>query len=108
MGRGLKLALIGCLALSGVTGCGFKAYRYEFHTGLAPSETRVTEVQHQALYGWISNNVFDLEQACPAGTSEFGSYISVGNWLPALFTAGLYTPRTAYAICANNAEEPGP
>lgn len=76
------------------------AYNYTFMTGAPASSQRVTEIQHQGLFGWVSNNVFDLDKACPNGASEFGSYINFGNWLPSFLTIGLYTPRTAYAVCA--------
>ena len=80
--------------LIAANGC---AYKYQFETGLPSSGKIVSETQHQGLFGWVSDNVFDLEQACPTGVSEFGSYISFTNWLPAFLTIGLYTPRTAYA-----------
>ena len=80
--------------------CGGCGYSYTFKTGLPASQQRVSQTQHQALFGWVSNNVYDLDKACPSGVSEFGSYISFGNWLPAFLTIGLYTPRTAYAVCS--------
>jgi Bor protein len=80
------------------SGCG--GYNYTFLTGLPASQTRVTENEPQALFGWVSNNVFDLDKACPGGAAEFGSYIGFVDWLEGFFTLGLYTPRTAYAVCA--------
>ena len=93
--------LVSLVALAiASSGC---AYKYQFQTGLPGSETVVAETQHQSLFGHVSDNVFDLEKACPSGVSEFGSYISFTNWLPAFLTLGLYTPRTAYAVCATGA-----
>lgn len=80
--------------------CGGCAKNYTFKTGLPASEKQVYEWQDQGLYGWISDNEFDLGKACPEGVAEFGSYISFMNWLPTFATVGLYTPRTAYAVCA--------
>lgn len=76
------------------------AQKYAFKTGLPESDKTITEWQHQGFYGYASDNRFDLDKACPEGVSEFGSYISLLNWFPALVTIGLYTPRTAYAVCA--------
>jgi hypothetical protein len=92
-----KPAVASLLAASICTGC---AYNYTFMTSLPPSSERISKTEHQALFGWVSNNVLDLDEVCPAGVSEFGSYIGFFDWLPAFFTLGLYTPRTAYAICA--------
>jgi hypothetical protein len=80
------------------SGCG--GYRYTFKTSLAPSERRVSEWRHQAIFGYVGGAPFDLEAACPNGVAEFGSRISLLNWFPALLTMGLYTPRTVHAVCA--------
>jgi len=95
--KSLAAAVLASLML---TGC---AMNYTFLTGLSASTQRVEETQSQALFGWMSDNVFDLDKACPQGVAEFGSYISFTNWLPSFFTLGLYTPRTAYAVCAQPA-----
>ncbi len=86
--------LLCALAFSGC------AYNYTFKTGLPPSGKQVSETEHQVLFGWIGDNVFDLDKACPNGVAEFGSYVSFANWVPTLVTVGLYTPRTAYAVCS--------
>ena len=85
------------LASIGATGC---AYRYKFATGAAASGERVTEWRHIAAWGYTETAPFDLDEACPNGVAEFGSYVSALNWLPALITIGAYTPRTVYAKCA--------
>lgn len=91
------LVTTNCIAFVFLTyGC---AYRYVFTTGLEPSKTKIVkEWKHIGLWGWIEVSPFDLNAACPEGVAEFGSYISFPNWLCALTTAGLYSPRTAYAI----------
>ena len=70
-----------------VLACGGCGYSYTFKTGLPSSSTRVTETEQQGLFGWVSNNVYDLDKACPNGVSEFGSYISFTNWLPVILHA---------------------
>ena len=90
--------LLLTIVLAGtVAGCG---YRYRFHTDLPPSGTRVTETRHFALWGLTETAPFDLEEACPSGVAEFGSYVGFLDWLPALLTIGIYTPRTVYAVCS--------
>lgn len=91
--------VIAALAVVVLTTSGC-AYRYRFETGLPASKTRVSEWRHIGLYGYVGGQPFDLEQACPNGVAEFGSKINFLNWLPALLTVGLYTPRTVYAVCA--------
>lgn len=98
--RQRAIAAVMLTALVPSWGC---AYRYTFRTGLPEGERRVSTTMHQSFFGWSSDNVFDLEDACPEGTAEFGSRITFLNWLPAFFTLGLYTPRTAYAVCASGA-----
>jgi hypothetical protein len=86
----LVIQLIGC------------AYSYDFKTGRTASGHRESVWIHQGLYGHLSDNEVDLEALCPGGVAEFGSKITVFNWLPALMTIGMYTPRTAWAICASD------
>jgi hypothetical protein len=95
--RRLALALLsGALLL--LPGC---AHRYEFLTGRPAGTHRVSKTVHQGLYGWAGNDaVFDLDAACPEGVAELGSRIEFLDWLPTFLTLGLYTPRTAYAVCA--------
>jgi hypothetical protein len=95
--RSTVVALLVCLMT--VSSC---AYRYRFRTELPPSDVRKSETHHMAFWGHKSGAEFDLESACPNGVSEFGSHISFLNWLPSFLTIGLYTPRTVYAICADN------
>ena len=98
--------LVLCLSLASLasaTGC----YRYTFRTGATPApDKKVTEWRHIGLWGHIEPKPFDLEQACPEGVAEFGSYVSPANWPCALLTAGLYTPRTVYAIPVETEEAP--
>ena len=95
---GVLLAL-GMLCASGC------AYKYTFRTGEPPAEDRsYTEWKHIGLWGWVSSGPVDLEAACPEGVAEFGSYVSFPNWLCAVLTAGLYSPRTAYAVPAAKEE----
>jgi hypothetical protein len=103
--RGRVTQVVAMAPLLLALACGGCAYNYTFKTGLPASDQRVTEKENQALFGWKSDNVFDLDKACPQGVSEFGSYISFKNWLPAFFTIGFYTPRTAYAVCAKGGEK---
>ena len=97
--RRLYSTLLLLLILLGGTGC---AYHYKHVTGLPPnSEGRtVTEWRHIGLWGLVEEDPFDLEKACPEGVAEFGSYVSLPNWLCRLVTIGLYSPRTVYAIPA--------
>jgi hypothetical protein len=97
MKKTLQLLIVVVLLMGSVAGC---AYRYKFKTGLPPSDQKQTQWHHIGLWGHIYSGPFNLEQACPEGTAEFGSYINFGNWLPAFLTIGLYSPRTVYAICA--------
>jgi len=103
--RGRVMQVVATAPLLLALTCGGCAYNYTFKTGLPTSGQRVTEKENQSLFGWVSNNVYDLDKACPNGVSEFGSYISFKNWLPAFFTIGLYTPRTAYAVCSKGGEK---
>ena len=98
--RGRVAQVVAGAPLLFALACGGCAYNYTFKTGLPASGQRVSETEHQALFGWVSDNVYDLDKACPNGVSEFGSYISFVNWLPSFLTIGLYTPRTAYAVCS--------
>ena len=93
----LSAAILIALVLSGATGC---AYQYKFTTGAIASGEGVAEWRHTAAWGYTETAPFDLDEACPKGVAEFGSYVSVLNWLPALITLGAYTPRTVYADCA--------
>ena len=88
-----------CIFFMSTTGC---AYRYRFKTDLPSSEKKVTKWYHIGIWGTVSSRPFNLEQACPGGVAEFGSYVSFFNWLPAIITIGLYSPRTVYAICSYN------
>lgn len=83
----MSLAAMGC------------AYKYQFNTGLPPSGTKVSVTRHISMWGNVPAEPFNLEEACPKGVAEFGSYITFVNWLPALLSIGLYTPRTVYAVC---------
>ena len=86
------------LSLVGLVNAGC-AYRYIFRTGQEPSKTQIVkEWKNIGFWGWIEPSPFDLSAACPGGVAEFGSYVSAPNWFCALVTAGLYSPRTAYAI----------
>lgn len=84
------------------TGC---AYQYRFTAERTASGQRVERWIHQGFYGWAGRGRFDLEEACPDGVSEFGSRVTFLNWLPALLTVGLYSPRTAFADCATSGGE---
>lgn len=96
------LAAATCIVFLG--GC---AYKYEFVVPDAePSEQRVEEWRHIGIWGWVPAEPFDLLAACPGGVAEFGSHVSFLNWLPALVTAGLYAPRTVYAVC-DESDGPG-
>ena len=95
--RRRSIASLLVLLAAASSGC---AYRYAFVTELAPATERVSEWRHIGLWGWVSDEPFDLGKACPTGVSEFGSYVSFLNWLPTLVTAGIYAPRTVYAHCA--------
>ncbi len=94
------LVLALCALLAALPGC---AYKYQFRTDLAPTGIRVERTHHIRVWGHYSSEPFNLEEACPTGVSEFGSYISFLNWLPALLTLGVYSPRTVYAICGEAA-----
>ena len=85
----LTLTLVG-------SGC---AYNYTFKTGKSGDLDRtVSEWKNMGLFGYLSPDPFDLEAACPEGVAEFGSYVSLPNWICAFLTVGLYTPRTTYAV----------
>lgn len=102
-GHGRFAGRTGVVAIAAVLltlqGCG--GYRYQFVTGLPPSSRTVSEWRHIGFFGYVPAEPFDLEAACPEGVAEFGSRISFLNWLPALLTLGLYTPRTVHAVCAD-------
>jgi hypothetical protein len=86
------------LSLLATSGC---AYKYTFRTGEPPAKEKTyTEWKHIGLWGWISSSPVNLDKACPEGVAEFGSYVSLPNWVCAVITAGLYSPRTAYAVPA--------
>ena len=86
------------LSTSMLMGC---AYKYTFRTGLEPTlDPGVKEWRHIGIWGYVEAKPFDLEEACPQGVAEFGSYVSFSNWLCTFFTVGLYSPRTVYAIPA--------
>src|SRR5690349_9507853 len=75
------------------------AYNYTFKTDQPADRDRiVTEWKSIGLWGYLGPYPFDLEKACPEGVAEFGSYVSFPNWICAFLSAGLYTPRTVYAI----------
>ena len=78
---------------------GCASYKYRYMTGEPPATNQKrTEWKHIGLWGLICPSPYNLEQACPEGVAEFGSYVSFPNWLCAFTTVGLYTPRTVYSI----------
>jgi hypothetical protein len=102
MSRNLSVLAL-CLLVGWLAGC---AYKYQFITGLPATETRVAKTHHIVGWGWSSSEPFNLEEACPEGVAEFGSYISFLNWLPAFASFGVYAPRTIYAVCGNGGGSP--
>ena len=97
MKKKIQLLIVVIFLLGSVTGC---AYRYKFNTGLVPSDQKETQWYHIGAWGYAHGGPFNLEETCPEGVAEFGSYVNFANWLPAFLTIGLYSPRTVYAICA--------
>jgi hypothetical protein len=98
-----RCAFPGLLAVLLCTGC---ANYYSYRTGAnAPAALTVREWRHFPAWGLGEPQRFDVEAAC-AGREliEFGSYVSVLNWLPTALTIGFYAPATVYAVCAAKPE----
>jgi hypothetical protein len=92
---GIAVLLIAFVAFLEV-GC---AYKYRFKTGNEPAvDKKVKEWRHIYGWGYGEPKALNLEEACPEGVAEFGSYVSFTNWLCAFCTLGIYSPRTVYAI----------
>ena len=55
---------------------------------------------HFFFWGLGEARSVELERMCDrARIFEFGSYMSAINWLGVVVTLGVYSPRTAYAVC---------
>ena len=99
MNRALSFVLLIAFAFSG-SAC---SYKYTFKTGAPPAiDEKRTEWKSIGLWGVIGPSPYDLEEACPEGVAEFGSYVSFLNWACAFTTIGLYSPRTVYSIPCRN------
>ena len=92
-----RAAWLGALLL--LTAC---AHQYAYRVAPA-GDARVRTVRapvHFFFWGLGEARSVELEEMCDrARIFEFGSYMSVVNWLGVVVTLGVYSPRTAYAVC---------
>lgn len=96
MRRQLSIAIAATSMLA--TGC----YRATVQTGLRPSP-QVVERQwaHGYLWGLVSPDPMQVGAECATGVARVETRLSAKNQIASYVTAGIYTPMTIRAVCAD-------
>jgi len=88
------LAAVACLALAA-------CHTIRYDTGRPASPRRVERTLHFTFWG-LGNQpaTVDLDAACPEGAARWRSESTAGDWMLAVVTLGIYSPRTVTVECA--------
>ena len=88
------LAAAACLSLAA-------CHTLRYDTGRPASPRHVVQTVHFTFWGLGGQPArVDLDAACPEGVARWRSESTAGDWLLAVVTLGIYSPRTVTVECA--------
>jgi hypothetical protein len=96
---GIRMQWFGAAALAlALTACSTHSIKYKNPTA-AGGGTVHSERQSFFLWGLVGGSEIDLAQVCPSGVARIEDRNSFGDQLFAMFTGGLYSPRSVEIEC---------